>query len=154
MQSQTVQLNFTFDGSEKKNRLWMLTLKSSSKNLPDNCNEGWWWAFFCFSGHWHLIYWMPSRLWGCGVSAGANGPIPQAKCYSRRWWKNCVGLFLLSTPCRTIMGWWDLSITDKKSCLQRTYTYECSINSFSQKMQIMMHGGNDTQERWLYNIQT
>lgn len=61
----------------------MLTLKSSSKNLPDKCNQGWWWAFSDPLATDNLFTEYPP---GCEavVSAGANGPIPQAKCYSRR----------------------------------------------------------------------
>lgn len=61
----------------------MPTLKSSSKNLPDKCNQGWWWVFAVSLATDNLFTECPS---GCEavVSAGASSPIPQAKCYSRR----------------------------------------------------------------------
>lgn len=61
----------------------MVTLKSSSKNLSDKCSQGWWWAFSVSLATDNLFTESPP---GCEavVSAGGNGPIPQAKCYSRR----------------------------------------------------------------------
>ena len=71
-------------------------LWSSSKKLPDNCNHGWWCGFSVSLATDILFTKCPPGSEAAGLSAGANGPIPQAKCYSRRWWKNCVGLLLLS----------------------------------------------------------
>ena len=128
-------------------------LWSSSKKLPDNCNHGWWWGFSVSLATDILFTKCPPGSEAAGLSAGANGPIPQAKCYSRRWWKNCVGLLLLSAACRTIMRWWDLSIQTKKLLMKNTHMW-MQYKHFSQKMQFRMHGGKDTQEKLLCNIQT
>lgn len=83
-QQLTFPPNFTFDGNEKQNRSRMLTLKRSSKKLPDNCNHGWWCGFSVSLTTDILFTKCPSGSEAAGLSAGANGPIPQAKCYSRR----------------------------------------------------------------------
>lgn len=65
----------------------------------------------------------PQGSEAAGLSAGANGPIPQSKRYSGWWWQNCVGLLLLSTPGRTIVSWWDLSVQTKRSLMNCMQTW-------------------------------
>lgn len=84
LQELTFPLKFTFDGNEKQNRSRTLILKDSSKKLPDNCNHSWRCGFSVSLATDILFTKCPPGSEAAGLSAGANGPIPQAKCYSRR----------------------------------------------------------------------